>query len=72
MRFSPVKMKGLLKLTADFTQGPYLTLNQRPIERNEELHTDKWIPGSAFSVETEHTHSFYPGPCWEPTAFSWS
>ena len=25
-------MERLLKLTADFTQGPYLILNQRPIE----------------------------------------
>lgn len=38
-------MKRLLKLTADVTQGPYLILNQRPIEHDEELRIHKWIRG---------------------------
>lgn len=59
-------MKRLLKLTADFTQGPYLILNQRPIEHDEELCIHKWIQGSAFSAVTEHIQSCHLRPRLEP------
>lgn len=66
MKFSPVKMKRLLKPTADFTQGPYLILNQRPTEHDEQLRIHKWIQGSAFSAVTERVHSCHLGPRVEP------
>lgn len=43
MRFSPVKMKRLLKLTADFTQGHYFILNHRSTECDGERHVDAWL-----------------------------
>lgn len=72
MRFSPVKMKGLLKLTADFTQGPYLILNQRPIELEEELHVDKWIRGPRSPPSLSARVHSSPGHAARLITFSWS
>lgn len=56
-------MERLLKLTADSTQGPYLILNQRPIECNEELHTNTWPSGPpSLPSLSVHIHSTL-GPC---------
>lgn len=56
-------MERLLKLTADFTQGPYLILNQRPIECDEELHMNTWTCGPpSLPSLSAHIHST-PGPC---------
>lgn len=65
-------MERLLKLTADFTQGPYLILNQRPIECTRNFTWTRGPVGHLLCHHWERTFIPLRGHAQTFITFSWS